>query len=151
MALLQTCGYVVEQMQTEVNVDINKFLEAFSIEGDSGRIQPPLWNKSEGNSVVILPSSPTFHTPPQEGSSTTPVPFNMSDYRHCRQVEALCWIDLQEKRSSIIARFQPTSAEDYQKLREAVTSDSGRLRQKPKKTSGSKFVYINSHSYIDDL
>jgi hypothetical protein len=38
MALLQTCGYVIDQMQSEVAVDINKFLEAFSIEGDSGCI-----------------------------------------------------------------------------------------------------------------
>lgn len=34
MALLQTCGYVIDQMQTKVNSDINIFLEAFSIEED---------------------------------------------------------------------------------------------------------------------
>jgi hypothetical protein len=42
MALLQTCGYVIDQMQTKVTVDINKFLDAFSIEDDGRSIQPPL-------------------------------------------------------------------------------------------------------------
>jgi hypothetical protein len=58
MALLQTCGYVMDQMQTKVTVNINKFLEAFSIEGDGGRIRPPSWSKS-GDSVVITHAFPS--------------------------------------------------------------------------------------------
>jgi hypothetical protein len=108
MALLQTCGYVMDQMQTEVTIDINKFLEAFSIEGEDGRIRPPSWTKTEGNSVLIKPNTTSSISP--ESS------FNMDDYRQCRLAEALRWIDLQEKRASIIARLQPVSAEEYQKL-----------------------------------
>ena len=136
MALLQTCGYIIDQMPTEVTFDINKFLDAFSIEGDDGRIRPPTWTKSEGNKVVIAPSAPALHAPPQDSSLQNPVPFNMDDYRQCRQAEAIRWIDLQEKRASIIACLQPISAEEYQNLRDAISLDSGPLRRKQKKKSG---------------
>jgi hypothetical protein len=139
MALLQTCGYIIDQMQTEVTVDINKFLEAFSIEGESGRIQPPSWTKGEDNSVVIVPNTPA--TPPQpEHDSSTSATFNMDDYRKCRQAEALRWIDLQEKRSSIISRLQPISAEEYQRLRNLVLSKPGPLLRKSKKKTGLKYA-----------
>jgi hypothetical protein len=140
MSLLQMCGYVIDQMPTEVTVDINNFLQAFSIEGDGESIRPPSWTKSEGDMAVIAPS-----TPPQTTSLAGPVPFNMDDYRRCRQAEALRWIDLQEKRASIIARLQPVSAEEYQKLCDAVLSESGPLRRKQKKKPGLKYaVSINS-------
>jgi len=127
-------------MPTEVTVDINKFLQAFSIEGNGESIRPPSWTKSEGDMAVIAPS-----TPPQTTSLAGPVPFNMDDYRRCRQAEALRWIDLQEKRASIIARLQPVSAEEYQKLRNAVLSESGPLRRKLKKKPGLKYAAsINS-------
>ena len=139
MALLQTCGYVIDQMPTEVTVDINKFLQAFSIEGNGEPIRPPSWTKSEGDMVVIAPS-----TPPQI-TLAGPAPFNMDDYRRCRQAEALRWIDLQEKRASIIACLQPVSAEEYQKLRNAVLSESGPLSRKLKKKPGLKYAAsINS-------
>lgn len=125
MALLQTCGYVVDQMQAEVTVDVNKFLDAFSIERDGQRIRPPLWTKTEGNSVAITQSPLTSSGSLQNDSLANPSLFNMDDYRRCRQAEALRWIDLQEKRASIIARFQPTSAEEYQTLRNAVLSKAG--------------------------
>ena len=138
MALLQTCGYVVDQMQTEVTIDINKFLDAFSIEGDGRRFQPPSWTRTEGNSVTITPYTQASSIPPHNDLSPIPSPFNMDDYRLCRQAEALRWIDLQEKRASIIARLQPISAEEYQKLRDAVSLESGPLRRKQKRKTGLK-------------
>ena len=134
MALLQTCGYVIDQMQTEVTIDINKFLEAFSIEGEGGSIRPPSWTKDEHNLAVITPHSPAL--PPQSSSSANPSSFNMDDYRQCWQVEALCWIDLQEKRASIIARLQPVSAEEYQNQRDAILSKPGPLLRKHKRKTG---------------
>lgn len=127
MALLQTCGYVIDQMQSEVNVDINKFLEAFSMEVDGGCIRPPSWAKSGGNSVVITSCTPISPTASQNNPSTTSSSFNMDDYRQCRQAEALRWINLQEKRSSIISRLQPGSSEEYQKLRDSILSKPGPL------------------------
>jgi hypothetical protein len=140
MALLQTCGYVIDQMQTEVTVDINKFLEAFSIEGDGGSIRPPSWTKSEDNSVVITPYALSLPIQPQNDALAIPSPFNMDDYRECRQAEALRWINLQEKRGSIIARLQPVSAEEYQILRNAVLSKPGPLLRKQKRKTGLKYA-----------
>lgn len=145
MALLQTCGYVIDQMQTEVTIDVNKFLEAFSIEGDGGRIRPPSWTQSEGNLVAITPY--TSPLPPENDSSTIPSPFNMDDYRRCRQAEALRWIDLQEKRAAIIARLQPVSAEEYQKLRDDVLSKSGPLLRKQKRKMGLKYASLLNSLY----
>ncbi len=144
MGLLQTCSYVTEQMQTKVTIDINKFLEAFSIEVDGCRIHPPSWTQSEQNSISIRP-----HTPIQQTliSSSSLVPtsiFDMDDYRASRQAEAIRWINLQERRSSIIARLQPTTAEKYQRLRDAVTSDSGPLHRTVKKQPGTKYIYTMS-------
>jgi len=127
MALLQTCGYVVDQMPTAVTININKFLEAFSIEGDGKHIRPPSWTKREGDSVVITPYAQASLAPPQNNSLEIPPLFNMNNYCQCQQAEALRWIDLQEKRSSIISRLQPVSAEDYQKLRNAILSKPGPL------------------------
>jgi hypothetical protein len=137
MGCLQACGFFSEQMPQNVAIDINMFLGAFSIEVDGQRIRPPSWEQSENNSVVILPSASTSSTPPSDSSASPPV-FNMDDYRRYRQAEAICWIDLQEKRASIIARLQPTSTEEYQRLRDAVTSETGPLRRKNKKQTGMK-------------
>jgi hypothetical protein len=141
MGCLQACSFFFEQTPHNVTIDVNKFLEAFSIEVDGQHVRPPTWEKSENNAVMIRPSTyPSF--PPSSESSTSPPIFNMDDYRRYRQAEALCWIDLQEKRASIIARLQPTSKEEYQKLRDAVTSETGPLRRKPKKQIGT-----NTYSY----
>lgn len=147
MALLQTCGYIIDQMPSEVTIDINKFLDAFSIEGDGGSIRPPLWTKDEGNSVAITPRTLTSSFPSQNNSSIISSTFDMDDYRQCRQTEALRWIDLQEKRASIIARFQPIPAEEYEVLRNAVLSKPGASLRKPKKKTGLNFsICINSQN-----
>jgi len=149
MGFLQACGFFSEQMPYDVDIDVNMFLGAFSIKVDGQSIRPPSWVQNENNSVMIVPSASTSSTPPSELSTSPPV-FNMDDYRRCRQAEALRWIDLQEKRSSIIARLQPTSADEYQKLREAVTSESGPLRRKIKKQTGMKiclYQYVTKHSF----
>jgi hypothetical protein len=132
MGLLQTSSYVMEQMQTKVTIDINKFLEAFSIEVDGHRLHPPLWTQSDHDSASIRPNRPI----PPASTSTTRV-FNMDDYRTSRQAEAICWINLQEKRSSIIDRLQPITADEYQRLRDAVMAESGPLRRTAKKQPGT--------------
>jgi len=130
MSLLQTCSYVTEQMQTAVTIDVNKFMGSFSIEANGRDIHPPHWIRGEDNSVTISPA--TVVVPNSQSSSLTasPKPFTMDDYSRCRQAEAIRWIDLQEKRASIIARLQPITAEEYQARRDAVNSDSGPLRRK---------------------
>jgi hypothetical protein len=135
MALLQTSGYVTEQMQTKVDIDVNMFLGSFSIDVNGSRIHPPSWTTSEHNSGAIIQPQPI----PQASTSTLAnTNFNMEDYRICRQEEAVRWINLQERRSSIMARLQPTTAEEYQILRDAVTSESGPLRRTVKKQPGMK-------------
>jgi len=64
----------------------------------------------------------------------------MNNDHQCRQVEALQWIDLQEKRSSIISHLQPVSAEDYQKLRNTILSKPGPLLRKLKRKTGLKIA-----------
>jgi hypothetical protein len=137
MSFLQACSFFTEQMPHNVSIDVNKFLGAFSIEVDGQHLHPPSWAQSENDSVVIKPSSSTSSNPPLEPSNP-PLGFNMDDYRRYRQSEALRWIDLQEKRASIIPRLQPTSAEEYQNLRDAIISETGPLRRKPKKQTGMK-------------
>lgn len=137
MGFLQACGFFAEQMPYDVAIDVNKFLGAFSIIVDGQHVCPPSWMQSQNDSVIIVPSIPTSSTPTSDSSTTPPV-FNMDSYRKYRQAEALQWIDLQEKRSSIIARLQPTSTEEYQKLREAVMTETVPLRRKPKKQTGMK-------------
>ena len=46
------------------------------------------------------------------------------------QAEAINWINLQEKRASIIARLHPVTPEEYEKRRKLVKTDSGPLRRK---------------------
>lgn len=141
MCLLQTCSYVSDQMPSDVTIDVNKFLEAFSIEVDGQHIRPPSWIQSEGDSVTIVPSSPILlAASPSEPDASSSGIFNMDNYRRCRQAEAIRWIDLEEKRASIIPRLQPTSAEEYQKRREAVTFETGPLRRKQKKQMGMKSI-----------
>lgn len=131
MGLLQTCGYVTEQMQTAVTIDVNKFMEAFSIRADDGGdIHPPSWIVGKDNSVTFSP--PTAVIPSSQSSSltTSPKPFTMDDYSQCRQAEAIRWINLQEKRASIIPRLQPVTPEEYKARRDAVYSDTGPLGRK---------------------
>ena len=71
----------------------------------------------------------------------------MDDYRRYHKAEALCWIDLQEKWASIIARLQPTPAEEYQNLQDAITSDSGPICRKLKKQTGMKSYLSMIHSW----
>lgn len=140
MGFLQACSFFSEQMPYDVTIDINKFLGAFSVVVDGQCVCPPSWVKNQDNSVGIVPSASTSSTPP---STSAPI-FNMDHYRTYRQAEALQWINLQEKRSSIIARLQPTSAEEYQKLREAIMTETVPLRRKPKKQTGMKTIPIKS-------
>ena len=130
MGLLQTCGYVTEQMQTPVTIDVNKFLESFSIRGDGGDIHQLSWIPEKDNSL-ISPSTTALN--PHSQSSSLPIspkPFTMEDYRQCRREEAISWINLQEKRASIIPRLHPIKPEEYQERRDEVNKDSGPLRRK---------------------
>lgn len=61
-------------MQSEVMVDINEFLEAFSIKGNGGCIQLPSWTKGKGDSVVITPYPLALSMPPQNDLSAIPPP-----------------------------------------------------------------------------
>jgi len=141
MGLLQTSSYVTEQMQTRVTIDVNKFLGAFSIEVNGSRIHPPSWTTSEHNLNEIAPPMPILQASTSNSSILPGINFDMDDYRACRQKEAIRWINLQEKRSSIIARLQPTTVEEYQNLRDAVTLESGPLRRTVKKQPGMKCIY----------
>ena len=126
MGLLQTCNYVTEQMQTRVSIDINKFMESFSIKTEDGRdIHPPSWIEGEGDSV-------TFSTTTPSSSSLTPSqkPFTMNIYCRVRQAEEIRWINLQEKRATIIPRLQPLTPEEYQACRDAVYAESSVLARK---------------------
>ena len=125
-SLLQMCSYVTNQMQSTVQIDVNKFMESFSIESNGEVVHPPTWIAlaGEDNSVTLSPSTTTSNP------TTSPKPFTMDDYIQCRQAEAIHWIDLQEKRASIIARLQPVSSEEYQARRVAIKSESGPLRRK---------------------
>jgi hypothetical protein len=152
MGFLQACSFFSEQMPHNVSIDVNKFLGAFSIEVDGQHLHPPSWARSENDSVTIIPSSSTSSNPPFEPSSSPPG-FNMNDYRRYRQAEALHWIDLQEKRASIIARLRPKSAEEYQKLRDAIISETRPLRRKAakaKRQTGTK-TYLNLYQFITEL
>lgn len=123
MSLLQTCHYITEQMHTPVQIDVNKFLESFSIQKEEGDIHPPSWIVEENHSVSFS-NSPT--------SSATPslCHFTMDKYQSCRKAEAIRWIDLQEKRASVMARLHPVTKEEYQERRDAINSESGPLRRK---------------------
>src|SRR5271168_3590995 len=52
MSLLQTSSYVTEQMQTPVTIDVNKFLEAFSIKAEGQVIHPPSCIAGEEDSFI---------------------------------------------------------------------------------------------------
>jgi hypothetical protein len=140
MGLLQTCGYITEQMQTAVTIDVNKFLGSFSIKADGGRsIHPPTWIPGEDNSVTFSPSTALIPNSQSSSSTAIPKPFTMENYSQCRQAEAIRWIDLQEKRASIMARLHPVKPEEYQERRDAVYSNSGPLRRKGMK------IFIQHH------
>lgn len=139
MGFLQTCSYISEQMRGSVKIDVNKFLDAFSIETEKGHIHPPSWIPNGSGSVAVTPSVPIApHLPPGSEAASSE-PFTMDQYRKCRQAEALRWINLQEKRASIIARLQPVLPEEYQAQREFVTSESGPFRRMDKKQSGMAY------------
>ena len=111
MGLLQTCSYVTQQMQTPVTIDVNKFLELFSIKAeDGGDVHPPFWIEGENDSVTF--SSATATTPDSPSFSTFQK-FTMDNYSQCRQAEAIRWINLQERRASVIPRLQLITAEEY--------------------------------------
>ena len=144
-SLLQTCSYVTGQMQTPVTIDINKFMESFSIKADGGDIHLPSWTAGENNSVTLSPATAIISQPQSSSHSTSPTPFTMEDYRRCRQVEAINWINLQERLSSVRPRLQPVRAEEYQERRDAVNSASGPLRR-----NGIKFHFIHHLKYNID-
>jgi hypothetical protein len=148
MGCLQACAFIAEQMPSEVTIDVNMFLKAFSIKVDDQHIQPPSWVQNDDNSVTIVPSANTSSSLPSDSPTSFPTVFDMDDYRTCRQAEALCWINLQEKRASIIARIQPTSAEEYQKQRDTVMSETEPLRRKHKKTGTRNCSYLIRISFI---
>jgi len=134
MGCLQACSFFLEQMPDDVSIDVNKFLGAFSIDVDGKSLHPPSWTQSGKDSIMNEPDAST-NSSTSESFSSPPV-FNMDDYRRYRQTEALRWIDLQEKRASIIARLHPTSTEEYQKLRDAVRAEHEPLSRNPKKHAG---------------
>jgi hypothetical protein len=128
MGLLQTCSYVTEQMHTPVSIDINKFMESFSIKAeDGGDIHPPSWFEGEGNSVTF---SANITDPPSSSLTPSRRPFTMDIYSRIRQAEEIRWINLQEKRASVIPRLQPVTPEEYQARRDAVYAESGGLCRK---------------------
>lgn len=110
------------------------------METDEGYIHPPSWIPSSSNNVAVVPSVPNLRPPPSSSRAVSPEPFNMDDYRKCRQAEALRWIDLQEKRASVIARLQPVLPEEYKALRNAVIAQSKPFSRTVKKRSGMVHV-----------
>ena len=151
MSLLQTCGYVSEQMHTKVTIDVNKFMEAFSIEVPGGRLHPPSWTRWQGDKVAITQSLAIPPSPQIGESSTLPEIFSMDDYRQCHQAEALRWIDLQERRSSIIPQLQPTTPEEYERLRDAIKAETGPFRRKSKKPTGTNQTFHINRPIISAL
>jgi hypothetical protein len=131
MSLLQTCHYVTDQMQSAVTIDVNKFMESFSIKANDGRdIHPPAWIPGEDNSVTFSPPTTDIPDSPSSSLTASPNPFTMEGYSRLRQAEAIRWINLQEKRASIIPRLQPVTPEEYQERRVAVNSKTGPARRK---------------------
>lgn len=145
---MQACGFFTEQMPCEVSIDVNMFLGAFSIEVDGQRIRPPSWVSNGNNAITIVPSTPVPCSPPSESSTSLPIPFSMNDYRRCRQEEAIRWINLQEKRASIIPRLKVTMPEDYENQRQAIMSETGPFCRKQKKQSGMLIYLITNMHYI---
>lgn len=144
--LLLTCRYITGQMQTPVQIDVNKFTESFSIKADDGgNICPPSWIAGEDNSVTFTSATSIIPDFQSSSHSPSPKPFSMDDYILCRQAEAIRWINLQEKRASIIARLQPVTPEEYQSRRDAVNSESGPICRK----KGMKFhLIISGNAFI---
>ena len=140
-SLLQTCGYITGQMKAPVSIDVNKFMEAFSINMDGQEVHPPSWRVGEDNSVTLSPTTPVLPSTPLR-------PFTMEDYILCRRAEAIRWIDHQEKQSSIIPRLQPVTPEEYQERRDAVNSESGPLRRKGMKIYMFWQVSYPLHNYL---
>src|ERR1700678_1143329 len=141
MSLLQTCSYITNQMHTPVTIDVNKFMESFSIKADGRNVHPPSWNAGKDDSVTFYPAADVISH--SQSSSLSPLkPFTMEDYSHCRRVEAVRWINLQEKRASIIPRLKPVTPEEYQERRDAVNSNSGPLRRKGIKV---QLLWLNHH------
>ena len=133
MSLLQTCSYVTEQMQTPVTIDINKFMQSFSIKADDRQVfHPPSLIAGEDDSVTISPA--TMAIPDSSSSSLTASPdsepYTAKQYTGCRRVEAIGWINLQEKQGSVIPRLHPVTPEEYQERRDYINSESGPLRRK---------------------
>src|SRR5271168_3852866 len=110
LKLIASCRLpATEQMQTPVTIDVNKFLEAFSIKAEGQVIHPPSCIAGEASFIF----SPAIAVDPGLPSGA-PTSFTMEDYSRYRRAEAIRWIDLQEKRASIIARLQPVTPQEYQ-------------------------------------
>jgi hypothetical protein len=149
MSLLQTCSYVTEQMQTPVTIDVNKFMESFSIKDkDGGDVHPPSWIAGKDDMVTFSPA--TAFSISQPGLLTgSPKPFTMDEYAQCRQAEAIRWINLQEKRASVIAHLQPVMPEEYEGRRKAVYLETGTLGRKSMTTCLSVLdIKFNIYIYI---
>lgn len=121
-------------MQPTVSIDVNKFLESFSIKDDRGDIHPPLWIAGEDDSVTFSPTTALIPNSQSVSLTTSSKPFTMEDYSRCRRAEAIHWINIQEKRVSIMACLQPVKPEEYQERRDAVNSGSGPFRRKGRKS-----------------
>ena len=110
--------------------------KSFSIKTNGGLIHPPSWTLREDDLVTMSPSISVVPISESGSLMSSPKPFDMDDYRRCRQAEAIRWIDLQEKRASIINRLRPVTTEEYQARRDAVNSESGPFCRKDKKQAG---------------
>ena len=148
MSLLQTCSYVTEQMQTPVTIDVNKFMESFSIKDKDGEdVHPPSWIVGEDDTVTFSPAT-ALRNSQSESLTTSPKPFTMDEYTQCRQAEAVSWINLQEKRASVIPHLQPITPEEYEERRKAVYLETGTLGRKSMKTCLSNLnIKLNIYIY----
>ena len=99
---------------------------------DGRDVHPPFWMAGEDNLVTLSSTTNNISNTQSSSSTASPKPFTMDDYIKHRQAEAVRWINLQEKRASIIARLQPVTSEEYQAHRVAIMSGSGSLRRKGK-------------------
>ena len=89
------------------------------MEADGTSIHPSSWTLSEQDSASFGPHSQIRQEASTSNLSSQAMStniLNMDNYRTSHQAEAIRWIDLQERRSSIISCLQPTTTEEYQHL-----------------------------------
>jgi len=82
-------------------------MESFTIKAKEGDIHPPSWIAGENNSVTFSPTTSVIPHSQSGSHATSPAHFTMQDYSHCRQAEAINWINLQEKQASVRPRLHP--------------------------------------------